>query len=226
MNRNYSELFFPLDYFQSAPYLFLVLSKFICLKIGYTELCFRLIPFVSSIVSVFLFYKLTCIAYRNSYSRVLALFTFGINYQLLFYTQVFKQYSTDVLLVILTLYLILKFKNSSNNMFPISFGIYSIFAMLSSFPVFIVLLSGFTTLFIFNIKNFKQILYSALCFLTGGFVYYFSSLRYMNNSAYLESYWHKGFEIFSSEIYKINFEFLFFDYKYPILFLIILLAQY
>ena len=103
LNRNYSGLLFPLDYFQSAPFLFLVLSKFICSKIGYVEQCFRFIPFLSSVASLFLFYKLSCIVYRNCYSRVLALLTFGINYQLLFYTQVFKQYSTDVLFVSLTL---------------------------------------------------------------------------------------------------------------------------
>ena len=35
LNRNYSELFFPLDYFQSAPYLFLVLSKFISMPFNF-----------------------------------------------------------------------------------------------------------------------------------------------------------------------------------------------
>ena len=91
--RNYLGLFLPLNYFQSAPYLFLALSKFVS-NFGINELCFRFIPFLSSLISVYLFYLLSKEIFQTRLARAAALFTFGISYQLLFYAQVFKQYSS------------------------------------------------------------------------------------------------------------------------------------
>lgn len=95
-------LFLPLNYFQSAPYLFLALSKFVS-NFGINELCFRFIPFLSSLISVYLFYLLSKEIFQTRLARAAALFTFGISYQLLFYAQVFKQYSSDVCISILIL---------------------------------------------------------------------------------------------------------------------------
>ena len=100
--RNYLGLFLPLNYFQSAPYLFLALSKFVS-NFGINELCFRFIPFLSSLISVYLFYLLSKEIFQTRLARAAALFTFGISYQLLFYAQVFKQYSSDVCISILIL---------------------------------------------------------------------------------------------------------------------------
>ena len=64
-SKGYIELIQPLQIFQSAPYIFLILSKFICSHIGVNELCMRFIPFISSIISVFLFYKLISVIFKS-----------------------------------------------------------------------------------------------------------------------------------------------------------------
>lgn len=66
--RNYLGLFLPLNYFQSAPYLFLALSKFVS-NFGINELCFRFIPFLSSLISVYLFYLLSKEIFQTRLAR-------------------------------------------------------------------------------------------------------------------------------------------------------------
>ena len=52
---------------------------------------------------------------------------------------------------------------------------------------------------------------------------YILNLSKLGNSLYLNNYWKKGYEIFSLEIYKINFDFLFHYYSFPLLFLMLMI---
>ena len=83
-SSNYLKLIQPLNYYQSAPYLFLIICKFISSNIGITELCLRFIPLLSSLLSVIVFYKLSKYVFKTRIALYIATFTFGINYQLLF----------------------------------------------------------------------------------------------------------------------------------------------
>ena len=225
-SKSYIELFQPLQYFQSAPYIFLVLSKFISNNVGITELCLRFIPFLSSIISLFLFYKLSLIVFKSKYTRYIALFTFGINYQLLFYTQTFKQYSSDVLIVILFLYLILKYFKDIHDIKQYTIlGIISILGVFSSFSMFIFLPAVYLTILLVK-KNILKLMYSALYPLAVSVVYYLFNLRIVSNSVYLHKYWEKGYQIFSFDFYKMNFDFLFTYYTFPILLLFLLVIGF
>ena len=218
--RNYAELFLPLNYFQSAPYLFLVISKSITSIIGINELCFRWFPCLSGVVSVFGFYFLLKDLCKNIWVQLIGLFTFSISYQLLFYSQAFKQYSSDVLVSIGILFLISKlFKTNISTIKSFGIGFLWTIALMLSFPAYI-MLTGFYTACILTKKNIR-IYFSLIPPLLFTLFYYGFNLSKVASSAYLNEYWQKGFAIFSPEIYKLNFDFLFQYYSYPIVFLIL-----
>lgn len=223
--RNYTALFLPLNYFQSTPYLFLVISKFISSTLGINELCFRWFPFISSLISVFLFYMLLKEYFKNFWVKALGLFTFAISYQLLFYSQAFKQYSSDVLVSIIILFAASKLENiklSSLQYFLL--GFFWLICVMLSFPAYI-MLAGFCVAWIITKKNLRMLLSFIVPFIFSLF-YYVLNLSKVSASAYLSEYWQRGFDIFSPEIYKLNFEFLFQYYSFPLLFLILLVAGF
>jgi hypothetical protein len=57
IHRNFAELMQPLDYHQVAPVLFLWIERATVLLFGFSEYTLRLIPFVCSILSLFLFVR-------------------------------------------------------------------------------------------------------------------------------------------------------------------------
>ena len=73
INTSYLELFKGLDYLQVAPPIFLVMSKFIMLD-SLRDSSLRLIPFVSGIISLPLFYKFISMFSKNK--RVVYISTF------------------------------------------------------------------------------------------------------------------------------------------------------
>lgn len=223
--RNYAGLFLPLKYFQSAPYLFLVISKFISSTLGINELCFRWFPLISSLVSVFLFYLLLKEYFKNFAVKILGLFTFAISYQLLFYSQAFKQYSSDVLAAIFILLLSSKlFKTELSSLKTFALGFVWLICIMLSFPAYI-MIAAFFIAYIITKKNLK-ILFSLIIPALFSIFYYIFNLSKVGASAYLSDYWQKGFEIFSPGIYKLNFDFLFQYYSFPILFLILLIIGF
>ena len=223
--RNYTELFLPLKYFQSAPYLFLVISKFISLNLGINELCFRWFPFISGVASVFLFYFLLKEHFKNFWVKALDLFTFAISYPLLFYSQAFKQYSSDILVSIIILFAAAKLQSIKLSYAKcILLGFLWLICVMLSFPAYI-MLAGFFAAWIFTKKNLKILLSLVVPFIFSLFYYAFN-LSKVASSQYLSDYWQKGFEIFSLGIYKLNFEFLFRYYSFPLLFLILIIAGF
>ncbi len=218
--RSYAELFLPLNYFQSAPYLFLLISKLISSTIGINEFCFRLFPFISSLISVFLFYLILKDYVQKFQARVVGLFCFAISYPLLFYAQVFKQYSSDVLVALIILYTASRlFKTKLSAIKGFGLGVLWTFCLILSFPAYI-MIAGFLMAWFISKKSFK-ILYSLILPITFTLFYYVFNLSKVGASRYLSEYWQKGFEIFSLAIYKLNFEFLFQYYSFPLLFLIL-----
>lgn len=211
-------------YSQVAPYFFLVISKFIASNIGITELCLRFIPLLSSLLSVIMFYKLSKIVFKTNFALYIAIFTFGINYQLLFYSQAFKQYSTDVLIVILFLYYVVYNYNKLSGFKHFTIlGLLSTIGIYFSFPMLLVIPAVYLALCILKRTQIFKIIYSLIYPILGLIIYYVFNIRFLNNSEYLHNYWQKGFQIFNLEFYKMNFDFLFTYYTVPILLVIMLL---
>ncbi len=111
LDKSYLELFQPLQYAQSAPPLFLCLTKILVSIFGTGEKTFRLISLISSIGTVFVFYYLLkAIFYieasENKKNTVLlfiflAMHVFYTSFPLLYNTVEFKPYISDVLFTIL-----------------------------------------------------------------------------------------------------------------------------
>ena len=59
VNRDYLGLFQPLRFLQVAPSMFLIYTKILVKYFGTSELIFRIVPFVSSILAMFIFYFLS-----------------------------------------------------------------------------------------------------------------------------------------------------------------------
>lgn len=220
---DYLQLMKPLNYYQSAPYLFLVMSKFVSSNIGITELCLRFIPLLSSLLSVIVFYRLAKMIFKTNFALFIATFTFGINYQLLFYSQAFKQYSTDVLILVSFLYYVVANYDKLSEIKQFSkLGLLSLAGIYFSFPMILIVPAVYLALCILKRNQIIKVIYSSIYPALGLLIYYIFNFRFLSNSEYLYSYWQKGFQIFNPEFYKMNFDFLFSYYSLPILLVIIL----
>lgn len=104
LNKGIAELFLPLGDAQSAPPVFMIFSKFLTVLGGYSEKVLHFIPFLTSILAVFLFYKIVKKYFSQKTTILLSTFLIAVNQQLLNFSVIFKQYSSDVLIGLLCLY--------------------------------------------------------------------------------------------------------------------------
>ena len=99
---NYKELSEPLLHGQSAPPLFLFLTKFLTEIAGNSECVFRFVPLICGIASLLLFYHLTThFLQKKAIPIAIALLSFS--YYAIYYSVEFKQYSIDLLFTIIIL---------------------------------------------------------------------------------------------------------------------------
>lgn len=105
VNRDFIDLFKPLDYDQGAPIGFLLFEKTFSLILGRNEFSLRLFPFLVGVASLWLFYLLLKRTTHGAGLLIaLALFTF--NSRLIYYSSEVKQYIVDVAVTIGLLLLI------------------------------------------------------------------------------------------------------------------------
>ncbi|WP_346289930.1 glycosyltransferase family 39 protein [Sphaerothrix gracilis] len=110
--RTYSELFQPLTYNQATPVGFLVVEKFLTQIFNNGEYALRLLPFLSSLLALFLFFKLARILFhRRSLAIPIALGLFVLCDRLIYYSAEVKQYSTDVAIAVLICLLAFRLKS-------------------------------------------------------------------------------------------------------------------
>lgn len=197
LSRNVFDFFTPLQYLQKAPPFFMSAVKIITNIFGAAELQLRLIPFLSSIGSIFLFLFLSKKVLFKKSSILIANFLFAINYYLIYYSQEFKQYSTDVFLVLASLLLFEKIaleKLTYKKVILCSF--LSMILILFSFPMLFIV-PAFITLSL--IKANKETIKKLLCYILPigifGYFYYYSTLLPTKNlgQEMLNTYWGDGF---------------------------------
>ncbi|HET9906311.1 MAG TPA: glycosyltransferase family 39 protein, partial [Anaerolineales bacterium] len=102
-NRTFSGLAQPLDYHQGAPIGFLLIEKLAILLFGNNEYAMRLFPLIAGIIAIYLLYLLA-----KTYiglSGVFALLAFSVGWYLIYYASELKQYSSDVMIALLLVYL-------------------------------------------------------------------------------------------------------------------------
>src|SRR5574344_1415267 len=108
--KSYMDLFENLRFFQIAPPMFLVSAKAlldVC-RLGNNVLSVDLaiiaIPFASGLLSILAFYFVSMEVFQTKMAQIGAMILFVTNFELINYSCQFKQYSTDVLLVLLTIF--------------------------------------------------------------------------------------------------------------------------
>ncbi len=106
VDRTFFELFIPpLEYSSHIiPPGLLVMAKLMITLFGNSDLILRLFPLVCGIISLVLFYQVAKI-YISAQAVPLALFFFAISDRLIYYSSEFKQYSNDVMIVLILLIL-------------------------------------------------------------------------------------------------------------------------
>jgi len=119
IQRTYADLLQPLDDGQAAPVGFLLLEKFVSLRLGIGEHALRLIPFLSGIASLFLFHALAkrCLV-REAVPW--ALFLFAIASPLVYYSSELKQYSSDVCITLAILLAGIRAREKNLDLFSVA----------------------------------------------------------------------------------------------------------
>lgn len=218
MDRSFLEFFRYLDYIQCAPPFFMIISKALTCVFGTKEWVFRLLPFLFGTVSMFVFYLLSKEILNKKWSILAANYLFAINFHLIYYCQEFKQYSLEVFITILTIYLFKKvdFKNL-NTIKCLGFGVlfFILFLLSMTFPF---ILGAFIIYLIYKNKasSIKQVFFILLPFIFLSAPYY---LFYLWSSKALmlrefSDMWHMGFiELNFKSIYAFFAEFFNFVFE-------------
>ena len=141
ISRSYPELFQPLERLQVAPPFFLVLSKifyqfaFFNFTPRVSDLMLRLIPLVSGIAAIPAFGFLLQRLFKNKFVTAAGMLILALAPSAVLYSCIFKQYSTELLVSILTLILFSKIDLKVRNFKPFLLLGLMPFLSLSSFFV-------------------------------------------------------------------------------------------
>lgn len=119
----------PLPNSQSAPPGFLFATQFILEIFGANLFSFRLLSLVASLISVILFAHLSQVIFRSFVVRLFSIASFSLSPVLIYYSAEFKQYSLDVLAVILIMIFLTMGDRARGPWIHMSFGIISIFSL-------------------------------------------------------------------------------------------------
>ncbi|MFN8387617.1 MAG: hypothetical protein U0X92_14530 [Anaerolineales bacterium] len=209
VNRNFTELFKPLEYDQGAPLGFLLVEKFFNTLFGRQELVLRFFPLLAGLASLWLFYRLL-MSLRGGDSRrsvavapwrhnLLALALFAVNPQLIYYTSEAKQYIVDVAVALgLLLLAIPIFQNQSSRKSFSLLAVAGILALWFSHPALFALAGiGVALVIQFlrtrDYKNLRTSFGVGLLWLANLTLLYFINLRQLSHNNYLATYWVDGF---------------------------------
>lgn len=191
--------FMPLKLHQSAPPLFLLCSQIILaffklFTIHHLQ-SLRIIPFISSIISIPAFYLLSKRFLKDKLCLISSNLLFCLNIHLIYFAQDFKQYSSDVCTFILVLlsYFYINLKKITKKQITllcIFYIICSWFSITSIFAIATVLIALTTKKdFKGNIKKYSIITSSFLL----NFILVYFLQKYSADDSQLFSFWYKGF---------------------------------
>ena len=206
VERNYLKLFRALSLSQVAPPFFLVASKFIlniCSgdgNIATKDLALRFIPFLSSVFSLPLFAFVSHKIFKNNFLTITATLLMAFNVSAINYAQEFKQYSTEMLIAIILLYVFYCIDVNKDSLKRIvTYSIAFCLAPWFSSTSFFVLLPGFL-LITFNFiknkyKNIKSFFIIVFSFMANVILWYFLYYKSVKKALfkYMQALWGSDF---------------------------------
>lgn len=211
VNRSYAQLIQPLDYAQGAPLGFLIVEKLAVQVLGDNEYALRLFPLVCAIISLFIFYELAkqCL---QPLAVPIALALFSSLHILLYYASEVKQYSSDVMIAVLSSLLLMQIDRKKLNLTQVGiFGLFGAVVTWFSHPAIFVLAGIGASCLLINLVNKKtltdiKILGIYLIWGFNFFIFYTISLKQIaNKDDLLNSWGSRG--TFPSSFFDINWLF-------------------
>lgn len=153
--RSFVELISPLDYEQSAPLLFLWISKIFTLVLGMSHYSLRLLPLLAGITSLFLFANISRKVLKSPLN-IIALFWFGTHQLVARYATEYKQYMVDVFATLLIIWVVIKIGDiSKKNYWKLALG--GAIVIWLSMPSVFVLISAIVYIFFSHAKKGSSI---------------------------------------------------------------------
>jgi hypothetical protein len=197
VNRNYQELFQPLDYDQGAPIGFMLVEKTFNLIFGRNEFSLRLFPLLIGLASLWLFYLLL----KRSTSGAgfwVALTLFAFNPRLIYYSSEVKQYISDVAVTIILLLCAQPlFQQASRRAF-LTLAFVGALALWFSHPSLFILAGIGLALFITYLQKrdfvaLRSTIGMGILWLADLAFLYFLTLSDLRNNSYMHAYWQDAF---------------------------------
>lgn len=184
ISRPISELINPSpDYNQAYPLAFMILTKLATQVYGNSEYVIRLIPLLSSISTLFLFYRVVR-SYLEPNAVLIALGLFAILDSLIFEASNLKPYSSDVLFTLLIYTLTIYVQSTKLNMWnSIFMGCIGAIAIWFSNPSVFVLAGVGLSLGIFSLinKNWEEIGMISVSYSIWGLSFFANYFLYIQN---------------------------------------------
>lgn len=212
LNKDFGELFLPLDNIQVAPILYLLIVKmFSEFHVLGTDYSLRLFSLFSFITAALVFYKITLKLFIDKYSNLFAICLFLFCPVVIYYSSELKQYSSDIAVACISIYLALRVYNNQirNNFITLLlFGILSIF--LSNIAP-IILFITYAYILITNFSSIKEcIKLHFLLLLTWSVTFIISYICFIHNhpsrSGQIEEWsYYKGFMPLSLDMNLFSF---------------------
>ena len=186
--KSFSDLLYPLDHSQMAPFGFLSVQKLFMLLFGGSEYIFRLAPFLSSIAAVIIFHAIAK-KVMDQNGTFIATLMFAICPSLIRYSAEGKQYMFDVLVLLLGIFIAIKaIEKNWSLKHIILFSLFGSISIWFSHPsVFVIGAIGITGgIFLLQQKRYSQLLLMIFVSLIQAAIFY-SSLLPTVNAAYGQS---------------------------------------
>jgi len=206
INKTSLNLLKPLEMGQVAPIGFLLLQKLLCILLGNKDWVLRVIPLVSFLTSIPLFYFLNL---KITPKKTLALYStafFSLSWILIYYSSEVKQYMLDVLFSILITYYTLIFLTSRKKK---HLYIYTIIGMTSIWfsNISIIILFTVGLYILYNIKNnnrnYLDAITPIILWSTSFITYYLLFIHNHPTKKFMLEYWESSF--LPSNILSIDF---------------------
>lgn len=196
--RTFLELLEPLEYSQVAPIGFLWGEKLMATMFGFSELSLRFIPFVSSLIAIYLIFDLSKTLLNKRIALIIA-FSFTLPLTIIYFASELKQYMTDIFSGLLLFWFYYKYVSKKENERNLIFlGVLGAIAIWLSNVTPIILISIGLAIFIDLTKRFSVkkaiIVFCAYCMWMVSFLYYyFHFIKDNPDKENMQSYWASSF---------------------------------
>ena len=199
VNRTFIGLTQPLDYNQGAPIGFLIIEKVILQLIGNKDYILRLFPLIAGVTGVILMWKVAN-NYVGGGGTLIVLGLFAVSGQLIYFSSELKQYSSDVMISLLFLWITYKCleTSSKSRIYFVLLGTLGILGIWISHPALFIML-GISLCFMIDIlisRDWKKFFWLGPIWALWAislFIEYLISLRFLSSNMILGKYWQNYF---------------------------------